>query len=357
MKDEGKKLKFNEFIREHNIVGSATFIAGVCFDIVLILSGNMKLHPIIASIFVVWLLIVLVIIVMLIQCYHNLMIRTYYDKTLNDIYSQIADSRYGHMVRCTDSDVSSCSRHKYHCCVNSLIKSDFYKNVLNKTVMSAKELSEYNLISAKDFDKKEKEYFKNHPKGEIWIISNALETEIDIEDGRDGHKPDLSLRQSMEVVKNNIKEGGKYIQFVSLGIYGEEDNEFLKRRQKYWEARPDLRNDIERKKAMPVIRIDSDFVDVGMKRELFNDPDWAFMIKLTSTIIFVDENKHFRKGYFCFRPEDSSQAEEYERRTILFEMPNYCMLNDIIKDLREFKEDYIRKLENEIENREKCIYE
>lgn len=345
MKD--KKDRFTQFIHKYNILEPFTFIGGLVLSIWLIIIGNMKFPFDITSIVIALGLIVLIAIVILTECYHNLMIKSCYDKTLEDLYLQIGSSRYGHMVRCTDSAVGSCSRHKYHCCVMSLIESDFYKNILNKTVMSAKELSEYNLISDTDFDEKEKKYFKEHPNGEIWVISNALETEIDIDDGKNGHKPDLSLRQSMEVVENNIKNGGKYIQFVSLGIYGE-DNEFLKRRQKYWEARSDLKNDAERKKVMPVIRIDSDFTNVGMKRELFNDPDWAFMVKLTSTIIFVDETEHFSEGYFCFRPEDNSNAEEYERRTILFEMPNYCMLNDIVKDLKKIKEDYNKKLENEI---------
>ena len=343
---ENKKINLIwlcHIIDKNNLSALATFISGVVLNFLLIMMGNMSFSPEITfSVFVIAVLILIGIIITA-KHYHNLAIKNCFNRVLEETFSQIGNSQVGFAVRSADT-IGSCERHKYHCCVINLTQSNFYKYALNKLEMETEDLSKYNLISAKNFDEKEKEYFKNHPDGEIWVISNALETEIEIEDERGEHIPDLSLRQSMEVVKNNIVNGGKYIQFVSLGVHGEDDQEFLRRRQKYWEARSDLQTDDKRKTEMPVIRIDSDFTEVGMTREIFSDPDWAFMVKLTSTIIFIDETKHLREGYFCFRPEDSSNSEEYERRTVLFEMPSYCMLDSIIKDLKKIKDEYFKKL-------------
>lgn len=319
------------------------FIGSLALSFFLVVFGNIPFPlEITLPVFVIAILVLIGIIISA-KHYHNLAIENCFNRVLEETFTQIGDSQFGHAVRSADT-FGLCERHKYHCCAINLKQSEFYKYALNKIAMSSEDLSEYNLISAEDFDEKEKKYFENHPHGEIWVISNALETEIEIEDERGEHIPDLSLRQSMEVVKNNIANKGKYVQFVSLGVRGEEDNEFLRRRQKYWEAKSDLQTDNERMKQMPVIRIDSDFTEVGLTREIFSDPDWAFMVKLTSTIIFIDETKHLREGYFCFRPEDSNNAEEYERRTVLFEMPSYCMLDSIIKDLKKIKDEYFKNL-------------
>lgn len=346
---EDKKNKFTIFnwvLHKHDMLNIFLVIGGLVLNFLLIVIGNMQFTFWITFIVLSLALFVLFVIIIIAKHYHNLVAEDYFEKVVKDTVLQIGNSQFGYAVRSADDSAGSCSRHKYHCCVIDLIQSDFYKYVLNETEMRPEELKKYNLISSEDFDLKEKKYFERHPNGEIWVISNALETEIEIDDENDERTPDWSLRQSMEVVKNNIKNGGKYVQFVSLGVNGEEDTEFLKRREKYWEARTDLEDDIERKKKMPVIRIDSDFIDAGMKRDLYVDPDWAFMVKLTSTIIFIDENKHFREGYFCFRPEDSNDAEEHERRTILFEMPSYCMLDAIVKELKEIKKEYLENLEN-----------
>lgn len=340
---EDKFVIFGYDFYKHNIFNALLVIGGFVLNFFLIVIGNMQFSFGVTFVVFSLALFVLIIIFIIANLYHNLKIKDCFDRVLENTFLQICNSQFGYAMRSSD-DAGSCSRHKYHCCAINLIQSDFYKYVLNATEMRSEDLRRYNLISAEDFNIKEERYFENHRGGEIWVISNALETEIEI-DENDGHVPDWSLRQSMEVVKKNIEHGGKYVQFVSLGVHGEEDTEFLKRRQKYWEAKPELKNDIERKKEMPVIRIDSDFTEVGMKRDIYNEPDWAFMVKLTSTVIFIDENKHFREGYFCFRPEDSSDVEEYERRTILFEMPSYCMLDAIVKDLKQIKKYYLESLE------------
>lgn len=338
-----KLIRLRQNLYGYHISDIFLFIGGLALNFFLIMIGNMSLDFEIAVIVFCLAILVSIVIIIVTTYFHNLVIRNSFNRVLEDTFSQIGNSQFGYAVRAADA-IGSCIRHKYHCCVINLIQSDFYKYVLNETEMRTEKLSEYNLISPQNFDEKEKEYFKRHPNGEIWVISNALETEIEIDDERGGRIPDLSLRQSMEVVKKNIENGGKYVQFVSLGVHGEEDTEFLRRRQKYWEAKPDLKSDIDRKKEMPVIRIDSDFKEVGLKRDVLSDPDWAFMVKLTSTIIFIDEMEHLREGYFCFRPEDNNNAEEYERRTVLFEMPSYCMLDAIVKDLKEIKEDYFKNL-------------
>lgn len=344
MKDKITILDYTLY--KYNIFNALLVIGGFILNFFLIVIGNMQFLAEITFVVFGLVLSVFIIILIVANQYHNLLIEDCFNRILENIFLQIGNSQFGYAVRSAD-DAGSCSRHKYHCCAIDLIQSDFYKYILNETEMRSDDLKKYNLISAEDFNKKEEEYFENHSDGEIWVISNALETEIEIDDENDEHVPDWSLRQSMEVVKKNIENGGKYVQFVSLGVHGEEDTEFLKRRQKYWEAKPTLKDDIERKKEMPVIRIDSDFTAVGLERNIYKDPDWAFMVKLTSTVIFIDENKHIRDGYFCFRPEDSSDAKEFERRTILFGMPSYCMLEAIIKDLKKIKEDYLRCLESE----------
>lgn len=344
MKD--KLTIFGHAFYKYTIFNTLLFIGGITLNFLIIVIGNMQFSNKITFVVFGLFLLVLILILIIANLCHNLLIEDCFNKVLENILLQIGNSKFGHAVRFAN-DAGSCPRHKYHCCAINLIQSDFYKYFLNKTEMQSEDLKKYNLISAEDFNIKEKKYFENHCDGEIWVISNALETEIEINDENDEHVSNLSLRQSMEVVKKNIESGGKYVQFVSLGVHGEDDTEFLKRRQKYWEAKPELKDDIERQKEMPVIRIDSDFTNVGMTRDIYNDPDWAFMIKLTSTVIFIDENKHFREGYFCFRTEDNSDSEEFERRTILFEMPSYCMLDAIVKDLKKIKKHYLECLELE----------
>lgn len=341
---EDKFTVFGYTFYKYNILNALLVIGGFILNFFLIVLGNMQFSVEITFVVFGLALLVLIIIFIVANIYHNLLIKDRFDRILENTFLQMGNSQFGYAVRSAD-DAGSCFRHKYHCCAIDFIQSDFYKYILNETEMRSENLKSYNLISADDFNIKEEKYFENHHDGEIWVISNALETEIEIDNENDEHVPDWSLRQSMEVVKKNIENGGKYVQFVSLGVHGEEDTEFLKRRQKYWEAKPGLKDDIERKKEMPVIRIDSDFIDVGMERDIYKDPDWAFMVKLTSTVIFIDENKHFREGYFCFRTEDSSDAEEFERRTILFEMPSYCMLDAIVKDLKNIKKHYLKCLE------------
>lgn len=335
---------FRERFYKYNIGAILLVIGGITLNLNLIVIGNMQFSIEITLVVLGMVLLVYIIIFIIVYLLHNCLIEDCFNRVLENTFLQIDASRFGHAARTADT-VGSCSRHKYHCCAINLIQSDFYKYSLNETEMRPENLSRYNLISAIDFDSKEKQYFENHPNGEIWVISNALETEIELDDENDKYISNSSLRQSMEIVRKNIENGGKYIQFVALGVHGEEDTEFLKRRQKYWEAKPALKNDTERKKEMPVIRIDSDFVDVGMERDIYKDPDWAFMVKLTSTVIFIDESQHVREGYFCFRTEDSSDAEEFERRTVLFGMPSYCMLDAIIKDLKKIKEKYFKNLE------------
>ena len=203
-----------------------------------------------------------------------------------------------------------CPKTGFLCSAQKIIESDYRSEIIAKLELTDDDCKKYNLIKDSDFDKKESEFFVHHKSGEIWIISHALETEIKTPEEFKTH-PDDSLKKSMEVVAQNIEKGGHYVQFVSLGPQGENDVTYQNRCRIYW-ATP---KGIEKAK-MPIIRIDDN--DGLRSRE--NDPDYEYLVKLTSTILFVDDSqdKLFVDGYFCLRPDDSETAKEYERRTVFF---------------------------------------
>lgn len=249
----------------------------------------------------------------------------------------------GRISNCSEKPVvgkNCCPKDGRLCSAQEFMQSDYYGNLLNQQKVSDDVCKQYNLITDTDFDKIEAEYFSkdNHPNGEIWVVSNALETEIK-KPQEFAAAPDASLQKSMKVVQNNIKNGGKYIQFVALGPKGFSESVFLERRAIYWEALPGL-NELEKRKRMPVIRIDTESIE-GKPRDRNEDPDFEYLVKLTSTVLFVDTSggQNYREGYICLRPDDSPKAKAYERRTILFQMPN-CMKDDYYDFLKQKKEEY-----------------
>ena len=255
---------------------------------------------------------------------------------VNNYYCKInkGDGEYCNGKNCCPIDGRLCSAQEFMQSERILNQLEVSKDVCNK----------YNLITAEEFDRIEAEFFNkdNHPKGEIWVVSNALETEIKTDEEFKA-APDPSLEKSMKIVRENIQNEGKYIQFVSLGPQGFDDSMFKLRRKLYWDAIPWL-NDVQKKTRMPIIRIDTEKIE-GKGRDRYYDPDYEYLVKLTSTVLFVDttEDPDYVKGFVCLRPDDSENAKEYERRTILFEMP-YCMKDDYYKFLSAKKKEYDEKL-------------
>ena len=233
-----------------------------------------------------------------------------------------------------------CPIHGYHCCMLDLHDSKFYKDALNHLEVSKESLSRYGLLSFDSFQKVEQDFFRDHPNGEIWVISSELETEIksDRDSKNNSH---TSTRLSLETVRENVKAGKRYIQFVSIGPSGEYGIAYKSRKDLYWSV---ISDENERPFRLPIIRIDSDFSKVNISRNQMNDPDWAYIIELTSTIIFVDESKGDYEGYFYLRPEYDENSEPFEQRTIFYKMPTQCMLTGFIKDLSERRKRYFNSL-------------
>lgn len=233
-----------------------------------------------------------------------------------------------------------CLKNGYLCSAQKIIESDYYGRIVSALELTEADCEYYNLVKDSDFDEKEYVFFDEHPSGEIWVVSNALETEIKTED-EFKTCPDESLRKSMMVVRENIIRGGRYTQFVSLGPQGLNDVTFENRCRVYWSALPDL-DDYEKRLRMPIIRIDDVFQNHARQR--VNDPDYEYLVKLTSTVLFVDNsNELFVEGFFCLRPDDSVTAKEYERKTIFFKMP-ICMRDDYYFFLKAKKEEYEKEL-------------
>lgn len=240
------------------------------------------------------------------------------------------------------------------CSATKILKSDYYGRISSQLELDDKDCEKYNLVKDDNFNRLESDFFTDHPQGEIWIVSYALESEIktpeELKKFPDDHDPlKESLKKSMETVEKNIVDkGGKYIQFVALGPQGKNDITFENRCRAYWNILSNL-SDEERKEKMPIIRIDDGFSD-GRQRE--SDPDFEYLVKLTTTILFVDnieDNSNgqlFVEGYFCLRPDDSSVAKKFERRTIFFKMPN-CMRDDYYYFLKDKRNEYFKKLNNE----------
>lgn len=236
-----------------------------------------------------------------------------------------------------------CPEHNYLCSASAIMASDYYANIQNELILSDDDCAKYNLVRDNDFDKIEAEFFRNHPAGEIWIVSNALETEIKTIEELKEH-PDPSLVNSMDVVKQNIINGGKYIQFIALGPQGENNTVFENRRNLYWSILPEL-SVKEKQIVMPIIRIDDEF---SKNRNRVIDPDFEYLVKLTSTVLFIDtESEMFVQGYFCLRPDDNINAKPFEIRTVFLKMP-VCMRDDYYYFLKEKKEKYYKNLAKEI---------
>lgn len=237
----------------------------------------------------------------------------------------------------------TCPEHNYLCSASVIMASDYYANIQNKLILSDDDCEKYNLVRDDDFDEIESNFFKDHPSGEIWIVSNALETEVKTSEELKCN-PDPSLVKSMNVVNQNIIKGGKYIQFIALGPQGENNTVFENRRNLYWSVLPNLSVE-EKKKVMPIIRIDDEF---SKNRNRVVDPDFEYLVKLTSTVLFVDTNKGmFVQGYFCLRPDDNIEAKPFEMRTVFLKMP-VCMRDDYYYFLKEKKDLYYKKLAKEI---------
>lgn len=241
-----------------------------------------------------------------------------------------------------DSNSIECFLHHYICCANYLLDDEIFNRIREGLFLSAEEKKYYNFMEDEEFGLKESQFFTNHPSGSIWVVSNALETEIKTED-EFFHHPDESLRRSMEIVQTNIIHGGSYIQFVALGPQGEKDSTYVNRRKKYWSVIDGTEE--EKSKHLPIIRIDDEYLHTAKGRDRVVDPDLEYLVKLTSTVLFVDDTqtKLFIEGYFCFRPDDAVIAKSYEKRTIFYRMPK-CMQDDYYFFLNEKKKEYFEKL-------------
>jgi hypothetical protein len=220
-------------------------------------------------------------------------------------------------------DKSHCIYHNNFCCGNAIIEK------LKDTIdLSQKEKQKYRLLNESEFNSLEKDYFQSHSEGQIWVVSFALETEIEypIETRI------TSLQKSMNIVKQNIKKGFKYVQFVALGESGLLNPDFIERKKIYHK---DL-SDVETK--APVIQID----------DSNNKDNMMFMVKLTSVVLFIDKegtenNKDYEvKGYFWFRPDEDSE-NEFEKRPVFFRMPN-CMESQYFEFLRTKKINYFKNI-------------
>lgn len=289
-------------------------------------------------------IITFVIVYKIIEKFHNKSISNRLSKCKASLYD------YGHLFQretsSTDSGVPLiCPKHGYYCCAEHLKQDELYNKTCELVTLSEYDCKTFNLVTDTDFDDKESHFFESHPKGEIWIISYCLETEIKTKEEL-SICPDESLEKSMEVVKHNIERGGRYTQFVALGPQGERDTVYENRCRQYWSAMPNIEDDTEKMEKMPVIRIDSGGEQFEGGRDRIEDPDWEYMVRLTSTVLFVDnDGKTFVEGYFCFRPDDSQDSKPFERRTVLFRMPN-CMRDDYYYFLRDKKNEYFETQKN-----------
>ena len=250
-------------------------------------------------------------------------------------------------LTCTIGD--RCSIHNKICCVATFLDSEFQTRMKESVSLNEEECAYYNLLRDDMFDEKEKRFFQTHPNGEIWIVSNALETEIKTDEEFYYH-PDESLERSMGIVEQNIKNGGRYTQFVALGAQGANDVTFENRCRIYWSPLDPATKE-EKQKRLPIIRIDDDFAHLQRQRSRVSDPDLEYMVKLTSSVLFVDNDYNgrlFVEGYFCLRPDDDRAAKPFERRTIFYKMPK-CMQDDYYFFLKKKQDEYYKKIKSNIQ--------
>ena len=247
------------------------------------------------------------------------------------------------------SSEHKCLYHNFICCAEEVINSDYYNEVRTNLNIDEESSKRYNVMSDSQFDLIESRFFDNYANGEIWVVSYALETEI-LTDEEKQDSNDDSLLNSMETVKNNIQnKKGRYVQFVALGPYEEEVNQdFRNRKKEYWSYLKGL-TDEEIPEKMPVIIIDSQNKTEGSDAEKENkrryDNDLNYLVKLTSTVLLISNGpgEEFIEGYFTLRPDTNENTEAYERRTIMYKMPN-CMRDEYYKFLKKKKEEYFMGL-------------
>lgn len=297
-----------------------------------------------------WILSITFALVVLLYILVFMNVATYYSKKVNEkielhmleTKGVIAENNL-QKISYSNSINNICGLHQYLCCADNLLNDPIFNKIREELSLSYEEKKYYNLMDDEEFDKKEREFFTLHPSGSIWVVSNALETEIKTED-EFLQRPDESLRHSMEIVQTNIINGGNYIQFVALGPQGENDITYVNRRKLYWSVVDGTEE--EKFKRLPIIRIDDEFLHTGKGRDRVVDPDLEYLVKLTSTVLFVDENKNqlFVEGFFCFRTDDALVAKSYEKRTILYRMPK-CMQDDYYFFLNEKKTEYFKNLQ------------
>lgn len=222
-------------------------------------------------------------------------------------------------------DKCICEKDPYrYCSAEYILNSRYYKECLNTRELTEGEARKYNLLTDEEFNNMESCFFKGHNCRQIWIISSSLETEIAIED--EEKEKDSSLHRSMKTVEQNIKKGGRYVQFVSSS-HSILNGSFNSRKEKYWAALDSgdkTLSDEEKQQKAPIIEIDSDKM-VFDKHNLSEEQDWTYLTQLTSTLLLLDNSGNLMDGYFCLRPESEKGKEGRYYRTIFYIMPKNCM--------------------------------
>lgn len=330
-------------IIKKNIIGIIVFSALFLLTLFTPYFDNInEINPIVTSISCILFVIIYIIIFVIVNTLHNKKLQSITDKTYKSFNTYLAN--LNNLNYDLPKGRNICLKSGYLCSAQKIIESEYYSRIISKLELTEDECKYYNLIKDTDFDDKELHFFDDHPSGEIWVVSNALETEIKTEEELE-MCPDESLKNSMQVVKENIKRGGKYTQFVSLGPQGTNDVTFVNRCKIYWSALPHL-DENQKRIAMPIIRIDDVFSNHEDGRQRVYDPDFEYLVKLTSTVLFVDDssNQLFVEGYFCLRPDDRKEAMEHERKTVFFKMP-ICMRDDYYYFLLSKKEEYYKNFE------------
>ncbi len=321
------------FVDKRNLIGWA-----IAF---LISLGVAVFTALVDDIQSLWILAVTFILVVLFYILAFVIVATYYSKKIDEkIEMHVGEAKNlraeNNLQKIPFIDNGNiCGHHHHLCCADDLLNDDIFSKLREGLLLSDEEKEYYNLMDDEEFDKKESEFFALHSSGSIWVVSNALETEIKTEDEFLQH-PDDSLKRSMGIVQTNIINGGNYIQFVALGPQGENDITYVNRRKLYWSAVDGTEE--EKSKRLPIIRIDDEFLHTK-GRDRVVDPDLEYLVKLTSTVLFVDEDKSrlFVEGFFCFRPDDAVVAKSFEKRTIFYRMPK-CMQDDYYFFLKKKKE-------------------